>query len=239
MSEQPEISIDDELLELAPEPASTPATAPKKPFKGKGNKKGPGRPPKKQQAAKTKEPVYETEIETEPEAPIDVDDEFQMRVVLCEKINGMKKRLGAMGSGLTPNPDVHSITVLEREVALMNQEIDCRRGEKTIRMFTIQLIAPFLTRIADIVGAAAVREGKEKPVDLTGLDKYLAENWDDMLSEPVAQIAINNPQYFAAGPYAQYCEGLFAACGTTHMMNEKKRADAKAERAKNRLEAEE
>jgi hypothetical protein len=237
MSEQPEISIDDELLDLAPDPAPTPA--PKKPSKPKNAKKGPGRPPKKQ-SAKDKEPVYETEIEPEGEMPAasHVDDEFQLRVVLCEKINGMKKRLGAMGSGLTPNPDVHSIAVLEREVTLMNQEIDCRRGEKTIRMFTIQLIAPFLTRIADIVGAAAVREGKEKPVDLTGLDNVLRENWEDMLAEPVAQIAINNPQYFAAGPYAQYFEGLFAACGTAHMMNEKKRADAKAERAKARLEEE-
>ena len=36
MSEQQEISIDDELLELAPDPAPTPATTtPKKPFKGK------------------------------------------------------------------------------------------------------------------------------------------------------------------------------------------------------------
>ncbi|MEG7772348.1 hypothetical protein U2088_15540, partial [Listeria monocytogenes] len=65
MSEQPAISIDDELLSLKPA-----ADAPKK--KGKpGPKKGPGRPPKK-----AKEPV-----EREPAPPMP-DEEALMQDAL-------------------------------------------------------------------------------------------------------------------------------------------------------------
>jgi hypothetical protein len=173
------------------------------------------------------EPVDQSSTEQPTEAK--VDDSFQARSVLCEKIRSLRKRFSATGSGLDPNPDVHSIHVLAKEVSLLNQEVDCKRGESSIKMLTVQVVAPILMRVVDIWGRTYERQGQPRPLDLTHLDEVVKEDWDVLFADAAAQIAINNPQFFAAGPYAQFGEGLFGACARPNYMNLKARERAAAQ----------
>ena len=161
-----------------------------------------------------------TEGEEEPK----IDDSFEARRVLCEKIESMRTRFGGRGTGLVPDPQRHSVIVLQAELDVLNQQVDCRRGEKTIRLVTVTFIAPVLTMIADMIGQAVEKSGKPRPFDLDGLSKVVSEDWDHLFADAAAQIAINNPSFFSTSPVVQFGEGMLGACFQTNLMNAAKKA---------------
>lgn len=165
--------------------------------------------------------------EPEPEPATEepkIDDSFEARRVLCEKIESMRTRFGGRGTGLVPDPQRHSVIVLQAELDVLNQQVDCRRGEKTIRLVTVTFIAPVLTMIADMIGQAVEKSGKPRPFDLDGLSKVVSEDWDHLFADAAAQIAINNPSFFSTSPVVQFGEGMLGACFQTNLMNAAKKA---------------
>lgn len=153
-----------------------------------------------------------------------IDDSFEARRVLCEKIESMRTRFGGRGTGLIPDPQRHSAIVLQAELDVLNQQVDCRRGEKTIRLVTVTFIAPVLTMIADMIGQAVEKSGKPRPFDLDGLSKVVSDDWDHLFADAAAQIAINNPSFFSTSPIVQFGEGMLGACFQTNLMNAAKKA---------------
>lgn len=202
-------------------------------------RRGPGRP-KKPKAAPPPAPQSEVTFDddddipreseqappptTEEEEEPKIDDSFEARRVLCEKIESMRTRFGGRGTGLVPDPQRHSVIVLQAELDVLNQQVDCRRGEKTIRLVTVTFIAPVLTMIADMIGQAVEKSGKPRPFDLDGLSKVVSEDWDHLFADAAAQIAINNPSFFSTSPVVQFGEGMLGACFQTNLMNAAKKA---------------
>ena len=172
------------------------------------------------QSTETGESEQATTGEEEPK----IDDSFEARRVLCEKIESMRARFGGRGTGLVPDPQRHSVIVLQAELDVLNQQVDCRRGEKTIRLVTVTFIAPVLTMIADMFGQAVEKTGKPRPFDLDGLSKVVSEDWDHLFADAAAQIAINNPSFFSTSPVVQFGEGMLGACFQTNLMNAAKKA---------------
>lgn len=220
--------LDSELLGVGVPKKKKVGRPPKEPVDPDETPRAPrGRKPKGRPAKKVSfddEPQVEEEPATaqpEPEPKPEEADSPQIRAALCETIKGLRKRLGAIGSGLNPTLD-HDVKTLRAEIALLNQELDCKRGEKSIKMLTIQVVAPLIMKVADVIGKSYERQNQPRPVDLAHLDEVIRDNWQDLFSDAAAQIAINHPEFFSAGPYSQFGEGLFAACATANYMNTKK-----------------
>lgn len=210
-------------------------------------RKKPGPKPKAQKAKAKKEPVDDVPrgrtVRFDDELPPDdlsqeplremaeADDAaFQRRLALSGKIKAMRARFGCYGTGVEPDPNVVPEEVLERELAMHVQEVNCKRGASTIKMLTIQVLAPLVMVAADVFGSFAERRGQPKP-DLEHLDNIIDETWDDMFKDAADQIAIQNAGLFEAGPYSAFGQAVFGACVQTNYINKtrrKKQAEAEA-----------
>lgn len=205
---------------------------PSKPPKGTVKR---GRPPK----AKKEEIVFEEEPEPERDYPHDDPDagvlmeaqpeqstaDFAKLVQMCSIIDNLKRKMGAIGKLRNPDPHTHTREQLQEEIDLLNTQIDSARGEPGFKMLVIKVIAPLIERVSEAIAVAAINAGGERPCDLTGYGKEIEENWDDVLGHAAMQIYINNPGWFAAGPYAEMGKGLFFLAHSTNFKNQKAASD--------------
>jgi hypothetical protein len=218
---------------------ATVAAAPPPPAPAKKGKPGPkprkGKPgPKPRKEKVTDKPkVVRFDDEEEPtQDPLDDGEDvvrtggddsaetaFHRRVTLCGQIKAFKARFGMSGTDLVPDPTRHSEDLLNQELDLLKREVNCKRGSSSIKMLTVSVIAPLLVTITNIVGNAAERRGDPRPVDLQHLPEVIKENWQDLFQDAADQIAIENPRFFEAGPYAAFGQGVLAACAQTDTMN--------------------
>jgi hypothetical protein len=216
---------------VPPPPAKKGKPGPK-PRKGK-----PGPKPRKEKVSDKPQAVRFDDEEEPTQDPLDEGEEsnsraegdgveaaFHRRVVLCGQIKAFKARFGMSGTELVPDPTRHSEELLAQELDLLKREVNCKRGSSSIKMLTVSVIAPLLVTITNIVGNAAERRGDPRPVDLQHLPEVIKENWQDLFQDAADQIAIENPRFFEAGPYAAFGQGVLAACAQTDTMN-KMRAD--------------
>lgn len=210
-------------------------------------RKKPGPKPKAQKAKTKKEPVDDVPrgrtVRFDDELPPDdlsqeplremaeADDAaFQRRLALSGKIKAMRARFGCYGTGVEPDPNVVPEEVLERELAMHNQEINCGRGAKTIKMLTVNVLAPLIMVAADLIGPFLERRGQSKP-ELDHLDNIIDETWDDLYKDAADQIAIQNAGLFEAGPYSAFGQALAGSVFQTNLINKtrrKKQAEAEA-----------
>lgn len=198
-----------------------------KPRKGK-----PGPKPRKEKVTDKPKVVRFDDEEEQTQDPLDDGEEshsraeadaeeaaFHRRVTLCGQIKAFKARFGMSGTGLDGDPMRHSEALLTQELETLKREVNCKRGSSSIKMLTVNVIAPLLVTITNIVGNAAERRGDPRPVDLQHLPEIIRESWQDLFQDAADQIAIENPRFFEAGPYAAFGQGVLAACAQTDTMN--------------------
>lgn len=228
--------------------SGAPMAPTKKPKKGRG----PGRP-RKQQKEALEPPVVmhmespdgvdmtkipgETDINDpdDPRAleegmlpPHEVPEELfgtiDERIAACLKIEQLSKRLGAVGTGLKPNPHQHPLALLEDEIALMNSQIGGLHAERLIKLFATQFAAPLILAVYNGVASSV---SSEPPLDLSLFPQEVNENWDAVFGDAAAQIAINNPISFGKkAPYMSMIEGVLVCAASA--AEKKLRRDAAA-----------
>lgn len=179
----------------------------------------PAPPPTKQRRERSRPRIIEADEEDEPQEekpPAGEKDTLSKRLEACSIIGQLKKRLNAVGSGMTPNADVHTLYQLQKEIELLNSQINASRGDNSFKTLAIAVVAP---AVSAVVSEVFKRIDAEKTVDLTGYDREVADNWDVLFADAAAQISINNPTWFAASPWAVMFEGAVLCGVSTNMKN--------------------
>lgn len=176
----------------------------------------PAPPPSKQRRERPRITEAEDDEPQEEKPPAGEKDTMSKRLEACSIIGQLKKRLNAVGSGMTPNADVHTLYQLQKEIELLNSQINASRGDNSFKTLAIAVVAP---AVSAVVSEVFKRIDAEKTVDLTGYDREVADNWDVLFADAAAQISINNPTWFAASPWAVMFEGAVLCGVSTNMKN--------------------
>lgn len=198
-------------------------------------KRGPGRPPKKPQEPekkKKKKPEPEesdSDSDDSDSADDDADAKEKMtqKLSLVRKVEQMKKKLGAYGTGLKPSTKC-STKQLQEELHLLNMEVNERRGVGTIERIIVDGVAP-----AAEMGADALVPKED--LDLTGLRDEIKDNWKDYFAEPAEQYAINHPELFEVGPLAELCKAFAMAAISRNTKNQLERKAALRDRLRSNV----
>lgn len=198
-----DLDVDDKALndldgKLAHLDIGTPAPEVKK----RSVSRGRGRPKKQQPEP---EPQPEPEGEPEGETPkLPANEKGRLIRIITE----LKKKLGAVGSGLVPTLS-HSVEELQEEVDLLNHDLDSKRGDQAIKslmLYAMPVLEMFITQMVP-----------KDQVDVSTkfhLKNEVEENW--VIFEEAAQhIAILHSEWFAVGPWgtlAKATAGCVASC---------------------------
>ncbi len=207
-------TLDDELRNIG-KTAPAPAPAAAKPPNKFAKKRGRGRPRKEPIDVHPRNDLEEEQLPTEFDDPRAMEEggvpaqadvsSIEERIAACLKIEQLGKRLGAVGTGLQPNPHVHPLSVLEDEITLMNAQIGGLHAERVIKLVATKFVAPLIVNVYTAVASAV---STEPPLDLSLFPDEVSNNWDTMFGDAAAQIAINNPIAFGKkGPYLAFIEG--------------------------------
>jgi len=199
-------SAQDKLIDLEP-------PKPKK-------KRGPGRPRKRPptpppELSKPAEQI----AQSIPEVPLGDEEKasIKTKVGLVRKIELLKTKLGAVGSGMIPDASM-SEAMLEAEVAQLNQEIDMRRGNGVLEQIIKVSLPPMIEQ------GAAMLDPEKATVDLDGYKEEVANNWDDLFKDAVAQLSIMYGDWFSVGPLATVGKGLAECAVSTNAKNSARKA---------------
>lgn len=169
-------------------------------------KRGPGRPRKNPAPVKKPEPAPAGSSESESDEASDAAEEQPDKIALVRKIKQMQKKLHAVGTGLNPTT-AHSVQELSDELALLNLEVNERRGGDAVKRIIIDMVAP----------AAEYGCNEFVPpdqLDLRGLREEVKENFDEYFGEAATQVAINYSEYFSVGPVGELAKS-FAGCAVS------------------------
>lgn len=164
--------------------------------------------------------VVEPEPEPEPAEP----DGEQKVVPAGEKgrliriIQQLKKKLGAVGTGLEPTLS-NTVEELQEEVDILNNDLNSKRGDQAIKsmiMYAVPVLEMLITNFVP-------RDKLDVSSKFT-LTEEVSNNWA-VLEDAATHIAILHESWFAVGPYGELAKGI-AGCALS--------ADAKNKAARKR-----
>ena len=154
-----------------------------------------------------------------PEQPPTQEEINAKHAKLVRVAQGLKGKLGAIGSGMTEEDMAAATTTdaqLEAEIALLNSDLNSKRADKGIQgifLFAADLIEGFSSRFVP-----------NERMDLSThfhLSAEVKNNWDDMFKETATHLAILHGDWFAVNPYLSGAQAM-AACMAS--CNEKNKA---------------
>jgi hypothetical protein len=164
-------------------------------------KRGRGRPPKPKAEPKAEEPDPLEPAEGLEDSPLPAPGE---KGRLIRIIQELKKKLGAIGSGLEPTLQ-NTVEELQEEVDILNNDLNSKRGDqaiKTLILYAMPLIETVIERMVD-----------KNKLDVSSkyhLSDEVKNNWA-MFEDAATQIAIMHASWFAVGPYGEIAKAT-AAC---------------------------
>lgn len=123
---------------------------------------------------------------------------------LIRIIQELKKKLGAIGSGLEPTLQ-NTVEELQEEVDILNNDLNSKRGDQAIKTLILYAMPVLETIIERMVP-------KDK-LDVSSkyhLSDEVKNNWA-MFEDAATQIAIMHASWFAVGPYGEIAKAT-AAC---------------------------
>lgn len=191
-------------------------------------KRGRGRPKK----PKDDEPEPDP-LEPKPEEGLDVQPNSQAvppgeKGRLIRIIQELKKKLGAVGSGLEPTLQ-NTVEELQEEVDILNNDLNSKRGDQAIKTLILYAMPVLETIIERMVP-------KDK-LDVSSkyhLSDEVKNNWA-MFEDAATQIAIMHASWFAVGPYGEIAKATAACAISADAKNKAEKlryAKAAAEAAK-------
>ncbi len=221
------------------ETAPRPKTAQEKmidlePPKPAKKKRGPGRP-RKRPPTPPPEPVHAPApmpagLPTD-DAPLDSDAKAAIadKVGIIRKINLLKSKLNAVGTGMVPDASM-PLAMLEAELQMLSSEVDMRRADGVLEHMFKKTIPPL------IMQAAAIADPTKATVDLDNFDKEVDENWDLMFKDAIIQLSIMYGDWFSVGPLATVGKNLGECALSANAKNQARKKFMEAqERAKQEM----
>ncbi len=206
-----DLDVDDKALndldgKLAHLDIGTPTPEPKK----RSVSRGRGRPKKPQPEP---EPQAEPELEGEVAPKLPANEKGRLIRIITE----LKKKLGAVGSGLEPSLS-HSVEELQEEVDLLNHDLDSKRGDQAIKSLILYAMPVLEMMITQMV--------PKEQVDVSTkfhMKNEVEENW--VIFEEAAQhIAILHAEWFAIGPWGTLAKATAACVASCDAKNKAYRA---------------
>jgi len=141
--------------------------------------------------------------------PVDEDKRPNMVRIIKE----LKKKLGAVGSGMEPTL-AHSEAQLQAEIDLLNEDLNGKRGEKVVKSMVLGL-APILEMVV-------ARLVPPQTMDLSStvrLRDEMENNWE-VLEEAATHLAILHGDWFTINPYWDLGNGIMACVSSCNMKNQ-------------------
>jgi hypothetical protein len=185
-----DLDVDDKALndldgKLAHLDIGTPTPEPKK----RSVSRGRGRPKKPQP-----EPEPQAELEGEAGGEVAPKLPANEKGRLIRIITELKKKLGAVGSGLEPSLS-HSVEELQEEVDLLNHDLDSKRGDQAIKSLML-----YVMPVIEMVVTQMVPKDQLDLSTKYHLKNEAEENWV-VFEEAAQHIAILHAEWFAIGPW--------------------------------------
>ena len=153
-----------------------------------------------------------------PEQPPTQEELNAKHAKLVRIAQGLKKKLGAIGSGMSEEDMAAPGTTdetLEKEIALLNSDLNSKRADKGIQ--GVFLIA------ANIIENVSKSFIPPERLDLSTkyhLTQEVMANWDEMFAETATHLAILHGDWFAVNPYMDSVKALGACVASCHSKND-------------------
>jgi hypothetical protein len=173
-----------------------------------------GRPRKEKMFVQEDAPIEEIEVIEDGASAVE-------RAKLLMQIDKLRLRLNVTGSNA--KFDAHSpIEDLRAEVALMNSQVNDRRGSDVFKHAYLNFLIPTIVTVAD-----RVVQDKSK-LDLSShfnLAKIVESNWS-IFEDAFVQLGIMYGDYFNVGPVASIVQNTVICINDTNVKNQKKRLES-------------
>lgn len=198
----PDLDVDDKALndldgKLAHLDIGTPTPEPKK----RSVSRGRGRPKKQPDPEPAPEAAEEANAEVAPKLP--AGEKGRLIRIITE----LKKKLGAVGSGLEPSLS-NTVEELQEEVDLLNHDLDSKRGDQAIKSLIIYAMPLLEMAISQMI--------PKEQFDVSSkyhLKNEVEENWV-VFEEAAQHIAILHAEWFAVGPWGTLAKAT-AGCAVS------------------------
>ncbi len=190
------LKVDDESVLFKTDISQPPAAA-----MARTVKRGRGRPKKHAPEPEPEPEQAEAGDPLEPDAQPPPPGEKGRLIAI---IQGLKKKLNAVGSGLEPSLQ-NTVEELQEEVDLLNNDLNAKRGDQAIK----SLILYAMPVIETLIDRMVPKEKLDVSSKFT-LTEEVKNNWA-MFEDAATQIAINHASWFAVGPYGEIAKAT-AGC---------------------------